>query len=306
MRLASAKDLYHLSVVVVLVIAGWLPSAGARERVARGIGRAAYLLSRRKRRRVEESVERVLGDAPDRRRVVQASFEDFWREMLAWTAPASCDGASIDGRAHLEGALADGRGAILWESSGFGRRLRAKQILHGAGFAVHQIHGGNHVGGFFSEGPPTRVRGALERFFDHLERRFVADVIVLPRPDAESLAFTRALHQRLIRNQILCVTGDGRTGQRLVPLRFLGRTRRFSSGMVSLARLSGAPLLPIFCTQPDRLVIEAPIAIDPDAERDRALQLVLEGYAALLETYIRRRPELYRGWHARGFEDGTS
>jgi lauroyl/myristoyl acyltransferase len=294
MRLASAKDLFHLSVVAVVVTAGRLPSAGAREGVARALGWAAHLLSREKRRRVEQNVERILGDVPGRRRVVRASFDDVWREMLAWTAPVSHEPARIVGRQHLERALADGRGAILWECSGFGRRLRAKQILHAAGFPVHQLHGVYHVGGLFSESS-TRLHAALKRFFDDLERRFVAEVIYLPA--SESLAFTRGMHQRLQRNEILCVSADGREGQRLVPLRFLGRTTPFAPGMVSLAKLSGAPLLPIFCTGSDSLVIEAAIRVDPTAERERAVQQALGQYAALLETYVRRRPELYRSWH---------
>jgi hypothetical protein len=68
--------------------------------------------------------------------------------------------------------------------------------------------------------------------------------------------------------------------------------------VVSLTKLTGAPLLPIFCAETECLVIEAPIRVDPTAERDRGLHQALEGYATLLEAYVRRRPELYRGWHA--------
>src|SRR5690242_12019433 len=138
MRSTTATDLYHLSAVTMLVIARWLPSARARETVARALGRAAYVVRRRKRRLVRENVERVLVDHAERQHVVRESFVDFWREMLAWTAPTSSAGR-IAGREHVDRALADGRGAILWESTGFGRRLRAKQILHAAGYAVHQI-----------------------------------------------------------------------------------------------------------------------------------------------------------------------
>src|SRR5689334_3113733 len=176
MRLASTTDLHNLSAVVILVLAGWLPS-GSREVVVRTLGRAAYAIRRRKRRLVEESVERALGDHPERQRIVRDSFDDFWREMLAWTAAAP-EGGRIDGREHLDRALADGRGVILWESSGFGRRLRAKQILHAAGYVVHQIHAVDHVGGFFNDSrSPTRAREALKRYFDALEGRFVAEVI---------------------------------------------------------------------------------------------------------------------------------
>jgi len=296
-RLASPADLYHLSAVTLLLAARWLPSEAARESVARTLGGVAYTTRPRKRRLVEDAVARALADRPWPPRVVRESFDDFWREMLAWTAPPDGPGR-IEGRDHLDRALADGRGAILWESSGFGRRLRAKQILHAAGYAVHQIHGETHVGGFFSGSEvPTRLRELLKRFFDDLERRFVAEIIYLPVPSAESLAFTRGLLERLGRNRILCVSAEGRSGQRTVPLRFLGQTIPFSSGMVSLAKVSGAPLLPIFCAASEPLVIEAPIRVDPAAERDDALRQALGRYTALLEAWVRRQPELYRSWH---------
>jgi predicted LPLAT superfamily acyltransferase len=44
-------------------------------------------------------------------------------------------------------------------------------------------------------------------------------------------------------------------------------------------------------------VIEAAIRVDATAEREAALQQALGQYAALLETYVRRRPDLYRNWH---------
>ncbi len=71
--------------------------------------------------------------------------------------------------------------------------------------------------------------------------------------------------------------------------------------MVSLARLSGAPLLPIFCVQEGDsagiLIIEGPVHIEKDAGREQGLEKSLREYAGLLEGYIRRYPELYRNWH---------
>jgi len=207
------------------------------------------------------------------------------------------------GLEHLRGALDAGRGAILWESAGFGRRLQCKRALNAAGIAVHQIHGPNHLGGLLDEDRfRTRTRALVRRFFDGRERRFVADIVDLPASD--SLAFTRDLLARLARNAVLCSTGDGRVGQRLVPLPFLGRTTLFASGMVNLAKLAGAPLLPVFCVFGNdgrlRVVVEAPLRIDRGPDREQELRSVLQQYASLLEAYIRRWPELYRNWHLLG------
>jgi lauroyl/myristoyl acyltransferase len=74
--------------------------------------------------------------------------------------------------------------------------------------------------------------------------------------------------------------------------------------MVSLARLSGAPLLPMFCVQGDQgaglLAIKRPICIDHSTGREQALESAVRQYAALLEDYIQRYPHLYRNWHLLG------
>jgi lauroyl/myristoyl acyltransferase len=71
--------------------------------------------------------------------------------------------------------------------------------------------------------------------------------------------------------------------------------------MVSLARLSGAPILPIFCIQNGKgntcLVIEPPIKTEGTEDRDQGLKNSVAQYAGLLESYIRKYPEKYRSWH---------
>jgi lauroyl/myristoyl acyltransferase len=61
--------------------------------------------------------------------------------------------------------------------------------------------------------------------------------------------------------------------------------------MVSLAKISGATILPMFCLlQPDgstTIVFEEPIPVDAGVAQ----------YADMLEIYIRRYPEQYRNWH---------
>lgn len=302
MRLAEAKDLYYLSVVALVAVAGRLPPR-ARSGLAGALGRLAYHTSRTKRRLIESNVAKAFGPGAGRTDIVRAAFREFWREMLWWAEPLPPGGVPIVGLEHLRRALDSGRGAILWESTGFGRRLLAKQALHAAGVAVHQIHGPNNLGGLLADLRfGTRVRDAVKRFFDRRERRFVAAIIDLPASD--SLAFTRDLLGRLARNAVLCISGDGRVGQRLVRLRFLGRTTLFAPGMVSLARLTGAPLLPLFCLPGSdgrpRVVIEPPIRIERRAEREQELRCALEQYATLLEAYVRRHPELYRNWHLLG------
>lgn len=296
-----------MMVIILMKTVRWLDSARVKRAVVRAIASVAYLLSSTKRR----SLRRNLGNALNgslskslRRRIVKGSFLSFWQEIFS-LIPAGeerkmIETAEIRGIVHLEKALEAGRGVILWESSFFGRRLLAKQILHERGYALYQTHGETHLGGFLRE--RASATWVSKRFIAHFlegeEKRFVEEVILLPY--ADSLAFGRTLLERLRRNGILVVSGEGRIGQKTVGAEFLGRMSSFPTGLISLSRMAGAPILPIFCIQGEvadaQLIIEAPIKIDPEAEREEAAENGIRQYLHLLESYIRAAPEMYYAW----------
>ena len=60
-------------------------------------------------------------------------------------------------------------------------------------------------------------------------------------------------------------------------------------------------MLPMFCVQetPDKIsiIIESPIPIDHDDDRERCLETAVTQYVRLLESYIKTYPEQYRNWH---------
>ena len=307
MRFLKARDLYLVLVIALIKMASWSPSSRLKELVVSGIASAAYQFSKHKRLRIEENLSKAFGPTltdEQKRQIVKGAFYEFWKAGLS-ILPSRAERraikrVNIQGIERLHRALEDGKGVILWESQ-FGRRMLACQILHEKGFSLHQVHAENHLWGFGGHSSSiswvTRhvVRGAFARW----EMQFVAEIIYLPR--SGSLAFTRTLLRRLEQNAILCVTGDGRFGRRLIPLRFLGWTDFFSTGMVSLAKTCGAPILPVFCFH-DRndnmnLIIEGPIEIDTNLHRDRSLESSLAQYVGLLESYIRRYPEKYLQWH---------
>jgi lauroyl/myristoyl acyltransferase len=143
--------------------------------------------------------------------------------------------------------------------------------------------------------------------------RFVESIIWLRQRD--SLAFTRPLLHVLKRNGVICSTADGSRGQRLALVQHLGRRRAFATGMVSLAKVSGATLLPLFCVQDDdgipTLTIGPPIAAEAGAGRQSALQSGVTQWVALFEAHVKAHPGKYRAWHitfwdGRDREEGPS
>jgi lauroyl/myristoyl acyltransferase len=228
----------------------------------------------------------------------------FWEEPLSVLPSAREMGLLMDIRVqgidHLTEALNQGKGAILWESA-LGLRSLAKQALHDRGFRLIQVHALHHIGGFIgSEEHVSWVRGrVIEPFFERSERHYIDEFIYLP--ESGQLAFSRTLLSRLQQNGIVCITGDAPEGHGLIPVPFLGQVELFATGMVSLARMCGAAILPLFCVRSRsgqvRLVIEPPVRVQRQGDRDSCLQAAIVDYARLLESYVREHPEQYRRWH---------
>jgi hypothetical protein len=199
--------------------------------------------------------------------------------------------------------MENGKGAILWESSHFGRRLLAKRILRHKGFAVHQVHGEYHMGGLPNDGSfvSWTRKHFLSAFFENCESCFVREIIYITT--ARSLAVSKILLKLLKQNGIICISADVGRGHKLIPVRFLGRTEFFPTGMVSLAKLTGATILPLFCIQESVtttpcLIIEPPVCLENDVDRESSLKKAVIQYARLLESYIMKYPEQYRSWHS--------
>ena len=309
MKRLQIWDLYSLFVIALIKIVSGFPSPLPKNLTVKGIAFAAYHVSKKKR----HSMEKNLSEAFDgklaehqRREIVKGVFYEFWRETFSrW--PTSQERAvfksvEIQGVEHLHKALKNGRGVILWESNAFGRRTLSKQILHENGFLIHQVYGEVHLRGFLTTDPDRSnswVRDhMIKTEMERSEKPFLAEIIYLPSSD--SLVFTRILLDRLKQNAILCIPGDGRSGEKLLPMRFLGHTMLFSTGMVSLAKISGASILPILCIQEKNgktsLIIEPPILIETEVGREQVLEKGVLQYVSLLESYIRKYPEHYRNW----------
>jgi lauroyl/myristoyl acyltransferase len=314
-KLIAWQDLYVLAVVGLIVI---LRSVGLRqlnETAARGAAFVAYHLSIAKRRRADENLSQRLGgrhSVAERQRIVRRMFYETWRELLSWADADVVDeteaAVDVEGLEHLHSALHAGSGAVLWESNGFGQRKLMKRILRARGIELHQVHGPNDTGGFLLNDPPSLIVGRMLRnYFDRCEKCFVVDTVYIP--DSNSLVFARTLISRLRGTTVLCVPGDGEFGRHRVSCEFLSAPFSFATGAVSLARLSNAALLPVFCVKTDqgrtRVIIEPSLRAPRGVTRDSGFESSLSRYASLLDDYVRRYPEQYRNWHLLNQADET-
>ena len=149
----------------------------------------------------------------------------------------------IRGREHLEAALAGGKGAILCGAH-FGSHLSASSLLHASGFPLTTI-GRWHWN--FTPGLSSVER----RFWDLVCARRVLRhrqrPNIEPWPGQIQAAVQAAAALRA--NEVVMITSDAEPldGDRTaIEVPFLGRQARLQPGVVTLAQLTGAPVLMAF------------------------------------------------------------
>ncbi len=308
MPLVHAFDLQLLGVFSLVRSSAMFRQLRWHQSLVAAIANAAYVLPTRKRRTIEEALQRAFDGrltAQQVARITKQVYWEFWDEVFSLAYEGSFlppIERRIAGVEHLDRALARGHGAILWESGRYGKRVIAKHILHANGFPVCQVHARTHLGsmGVGNRGTSRLVERVILPYADACERRVVREILYLD--DDLKLSATRQLYRWLEQNAIVCVAVEGRMERKHVLLPFLGKPHPFATGLVSLARLSRAPLLPLYCTATTdgRLAVEigAPVPLPDDAAgRDGVILGVLTAQVAALEARIRNNPEWYWGWN---------
>ena len=115
----------------------------------------------------------------------------------------------------------------------------------------------------------------------------------------------RPAYRALAANEVVLTAGDGRGGPAgpdcsYRPVRLLGHRVLLPPGPASLARHTGAPLLPVFCvlgTGARYVVrIHKPIRVPRTADRDADLLCAMEQYVPLFDRYLRAHPDHWSLW----------
>jgi hypothetical protein len=250
---------------------------------------------------VEDAAARVAGDSKmpfDRRtfalEVAAGATEHHLQVLVSRSRGGWKAVPRLEGVAHLDAALAAGRGAVLWVAHFCFNALATKKALRAAGYPVWHLSRPEHgfsksmVGIALFNG----IRTGAER--PHLAGRIVFE---RDRPGAAAVAAMRVLKH----NGVLTITAGDWEGQRIAAIDLCGGTFELAVGAPRLARLSGAALLPVFTVRgPDqdtiRVVIEPALAVPPDGQGDDALQFAAQGFGRSLERYVMRYPTEWRDW----------
>jgi lauroyl/myristoyl acyltransferase len=199
----------------------------------------------------------------------------------------------LEGADRIEGALAEGRGAVLWVAHFCFNALATKMALAAAGHRAWHLSRPEHGFSKSRIGIATVNRLRVRAELRHLAGRILID---RSKPMSATLAAQRVLR----RNGLVSVTAGAWEGQRVAAVGLLGGTIELAVGAPGLARLAGAPLLPVFTVRERdgtlRVIVEEAIPLASDGETDAALDAAAQAFAARLDAYVRRYPAQWRDW----------
>ena len=197
----------------------------------------------------------------------------------------------IRGREHLEAALAAGRGAILC-SGHFGSYDAGFAVLQASGFPVTIIGRRSHAG--------AAGRSPAERWFwERVSRPHRQGPSIEPLPGRVQVAARAAAVLRA--NEVVTISIDAapQNGDqaRAMEVPFLGRRARLLPGVVTLAQVTGAPVLMAFLYRSADYrhqvwEISAPVPMDGDPAA------AFGRCAAEVSAAIRRSPAHWNRWRS--------
>jgi lauroyl/myristoyl acyltransferase len=267
--------------------AAWRMKSRLRTRTGPGIQRTA------------KTIQTALG-IEDRRRAeeiardLRASANELKTQSLkTWRPGGWHPRVVLEGEAHLETALAGGKGAILWVAPFVFYSGPTKIALHDQGYTVSHLSSPLH--GFSG----TRYGIAvLNRIQCVPEDRTIKERIVFDR-NAPSTAMRRMV-RALKAGEVVSIAAASTEGLETIDAPFFGGVTPVAVGAPRLAGLTGAPLLPLFAVRDGdgafRISIEAPIPLDPKQTSDARCVTAVIVFFQRLEPWVRRYPEQWRGW----------
>jgi lauroyl/myristoyl acyltransferase len=294
--------------LAVAPLAARLP-AGLAYRIACCRGDLSYRYRTGKRSDIVRNLREVLGDdlgpgeadhlAQDLFRMLSCEAIDVMR--LRGRARSLARLVEIRGREHLDAALAGGKGAILC-SAHFGSHNSAFSLLHASGFPLTTI-GRWHW-------KYTPGMSSAERRFWHLvyARRVLRHrqrPNIEPRPGEIRSAVQAAAALRA--NEMVTICSDppplDADWTRAIDVPFLGRQARLLPGVVTLAQLTGAPVLMAFVHRSADYRHQV-LEISPPVPMEGETATAFGRCVAAMEAAIRASPAHWGYWTCWPYPDG--
>ncbi|TMF50851.1 MAG: lysophospholipid acyltransferase family protein [Chloroflexi bacterium] len=256
--------------------------AGVRHAVAGPGGVAWFWLSPAQRSAALDNYATALGrdrSDPDVARVARRAFQNYGRMLIDFLLLGSLTPdeliarMSVDGREHLDAALAHGRGVIM-------------AVPHMGSWDM----AGSYAGalGYRISAVAERFPGSLNDAVVATRERFGLNVITLGR------AAVRGINEALAANHVVALLCDLEQGPGL-SVNFFGRRATVPGGPAAFALKTGAALLPAYqyATAAGRyhVHLDAALAAHEGDTKETLMQRVIGRF----EDFIKERPDQ---WYA--------
>ena len=240
-----------------------------------------WIALRKIRAAIASNLEAVLGPCGwwERQRRIHRTFHTF-----AWCLSERYERLSTDRVFTIEA-----EGVEAWQ----------ELVGKPGGFILVTAHlGAWEVGSMLpSSREGRRVHVVREPETDPRAQRFIEGLIRRGGGDLYTTHFAEdpRLGVALRRGEIVALQGDRpRSGGRTVEASLFGRPFALPVGPAALARAAGVPIVPVFVLREGRLryrcLLRPALHVAQSGDRQRDLQEALAGFAADLETVIRREP----------------
>ncbi len=289
-------------------LALYYPGAWALNRLPRQSLRATARLGASAIRRLElhdpavarEELQRLFGQrampASDRVILKEALRLAMFNELEVLRYPW-LDGSTIgqvcelEGREHLDAALARGKGAIVLIGH-FGANQMIMPALGHAGYPMSQLSAPPTVwADILRETRTTPLWEKVLRRRWELEQR-------LPVQHINVFKFLRPAYECLGRNEVLGLAFDGGGGTRWTQVKLVERLANVSTQPAQLWRATGAALLPTVVvrqtgTLRHRVIIEPALEWRPRRDRAEAFQINMQNFVDRFGAWVERYPDHY-------------
>ena len=250
---------------------------------------AAFLLSNRQKDKACKHLEQSLGiRQPMVGQLIRRSFQNIGKNLMEFMqlprmSPETLHQLVIlEGKEHIDGALAQGKGAIILTAHFGNWELLGASIL---------------ANGYTIRGITRQLRSKrLDAIVSSYREKVGWQGIDRDRSVREVL---RCLN----RNELIAILADVDTRTQGIFVDFFGRPAYTPYGPVALALKTGAAILPTFIVrQPDDshcAIVEAPLPLQQSGEKDQDLLVNTQRFTKVIESYIRRYPEQWIWMHER-------
>ncbi len=265
------------------------------------LGCIDYLFSGPKRiKKMVKNISQVFElNEKEAKRTIVNNLQNHCRNVLELTKYTKLNKENIanflsfEGLEILDRELAKGKGVIL-ATSHFG----AKQLLQvGLGLCGYKI---NQISYHLKGGELSFIQKCVSQ----KQRKKIEDKI--PAKFISAKDFLRPAYDCLKENQILIIAADGvglvkYMGKEYAPYSFLGKEMLLPKNVASLAKRTGASMVPAFVVregEKHRIIVEPALSVN-----EQPTEEIFEQFVRVLEKYIRQYPSLWEFWEE--FEEGN-